>query len=327
MSMIDTVTLLKAIAEPTRLRLLALVQAAELTLGDLCAIVGQSQPRISRHLKILVDAGAISRMREGTYAYFALNLDCPSLALIREILAQLPADDLDLQRDAERLATLVRDRQARASEWFERHALGWDHLRSLYIEDTAVEAALLEALPDSPGCRLLDLGTGTGRMLELLGPRVHRAVGIDKSRQMLEVARPRLARTALNNCELRAGDVAALPFGDASFDVAVMHHVLHYLDRPDLVLAEAARVLGDNGRILIVDFEAHENDAIMQELAHLWPGFSDEEMARWASPCGLHLTRLASLPGKALTTVIWQAAKPQALDHSPTAPQQKWKTA
>ncbi len=247
-------TTLRAAGEGTRLRVLALLHQAELSVKDLTAILGQSQPRISRHLKLLADAGLIDRYPEGAWVFYRLTEARPGAAPRRRLLSAADRDDPVLARDRERLAQIKRDHAEAAHRYFAEHAGEWGTIRALHVAENAVEAAVLEAIGNRPFDSLLDLGTGTGRMLELLASALQQAVGIDASSSMLAVARANLDRAGITNAQVRLGDIYNLPLPRGSFDVVTIHQVLHFLDDPERALAEAARVLRPGGRLLIVDF-------------------------------------------------------------------------
>ena len=300
---------LKAAAEPTRLRLLALCGQGELSVSDLTAILGQSQPRVSRHLRLMAEAGLLDRFREGTFAYFRLAERGPCAGLARTLVDLIPDDDPDLAADRRRLSAIKAQRAQAATAYFRNNAAGWDELRALHIADSEVERSLIGLLPDGEIGDLLDLGTGSGRMLTVLSPRSRRVVGIDSSREMLAVARANLDRDGLTNAQVRLGDLYQLPLADRSFDVAVMHHVLHYLEDPADALVEAARVLRPGGRLLIADFAAHRLDSLRQEHAHRWLGFADEQVAGWLIGAGFEVDAPTHLAGDPLTVTIWSASR------------------
>ena len=272
---------LKAAGEPTRLRLLALLAEGELNVSDLTEILGQSQPRISRHLKLLVEAGLVERIREGAWAFFRLGDETLKSAIFASILAQLDRTDRMLARDRSRLVEVRRARAAEAADYFRDHARDWDRIRALHAPDEAVEAALKEAIGDKPVFALLDIGTGTGRMLELFAPLANRAVGIDASTEMLSVARANVEKAGLKNTVVRQGDLFALPVEANAFDLIIIHQVLHYLDDGARALREAARTLRPGGRLVIVDFAPHEHEFLRTEFAHRRLGFARETMDHW----------------------------------------------
>lgn len=307
---------LRAAGEPTRLRVLALLAEGELTVSDLTDILGQSQPRISRHLKLLVEAGLIERHREGAWAFFGLAERRDRLSALRAALAHLDKTDPALVRDRERLAEVRVAHQEGAARYFSAQALRWDAVRNLHVAEEAVERAILDAVGDRRSEALLDLGTGTGRMLELLSPHVGRAVGIDANRDMLALARANLSRAGVSNAQVRSGDLFALPVPAGSFDLVVVHQVLHFLDDGARAVREAARTLSAGGRLLIVDFAPHGIEALRENEAHRRLGFAHETMTGWLAAAGLDLVSHVDLPppdGAAdkLTVSLWLARDPR----------------
>lgn len=298
---------LKAAAEPTRLRLLVLCARGELNVTELTRVLGQSQPRVSRHLKTLCDAGLLSRHREGTNAFFRVADEGAAAALARVLVDAIPSDDPVALLDLSRLDAIKRARADAAAAYFRENASRWDQLRSMRVPEREVEAAILEILPDSGLGDLLDIGTGTGRILELLRSRLSRGFGVDQSREMLALARSRLEAAGARECQVRQGDMYALPFPDASFDTAVVHQVLHYAENPDRVIAEAARCLRAGGRILIVDFAPHDLESLTREHAHLRSGFAEAEVWEMCRKAGLRPERALRLPGEPLTVTLWTA--------------------
>jgi ArsR family transcriptional regulator len=249
-SMGELLAALRAVAETTRLRLLVLCARGELTVSELAQILGQSQPRVSRHLKLLCEAGLLDRFREGSWVFYRLSSGSAASALSRHLVAAFGKADETIALDLQRLAAIKRQRAELAAAYFSENAVQWHRIRSLYIDETEVEAALSEVIQAAGPRDLLDIGTGTGRMLEILGPQVGHALGIDQSREMLAVARVNLERAGLANSIVRLGDMYQLPLADACFDAVVIHQVLHYADRPSAAIAEAARVLRPNGILL-----------------------------------------------------------------------------
>jgi len=286
---------LKAAGEETRLRVLVLLAEAELTVSDLTQILRQSQPRISRHLKLLVEAGLVERFREGAWAFFRLTERGGGAELARALIAQLDACDPIVMRDREQLSAVRRARAAAAQDYFRAHAAQWDRIRKLHVADEAVETAIHEALAGQPFHSLLDLGTGTGRMLELFGANIDRGLGIDLSIDMLLLARARIERAGLRHCSVRQGDIYDLAVPDGTFDVVVIHQVLHFLDDGGRAIREAARVLSPRGRVLVVDFAPHDLEFLRQEHAHRRLGFASEIVTQWLSTAGLETTMHRSL--------------------------------
>ena len=309
---------LKAAGEATRLRVLALVAEAELTVSDLTDILRQSQPRISRHLKLLVEAGLVERFREGAWAFFRLAEGSGSAELARALVARLDANDPVVMRDRERLAAVRKARAEAAQAYFREHAAEWDRIRKLHVTDEAVEAAISEALAGKPFRSLLDLGTGTGRILELFGPSIERGLGIDLSLDMLLLARARLERAGLRHCSVRQGDIYDLPVPANSFDVVVIHQVLHFLDDGSRAIREAARVLAPSGRLVVIDFAPHDLEFLREEHAHRRLGFADETVAQWMAAAGLDVMLHRSLPPEGRTdgkvaVSLWLGRDPRIL--------------
>jgi ubiquinone/menaquinone biosynthesis C-methylase UbiE/DNA-binding transcriptional ArsR family regulator len=286
---------LKAAGEATRLRILALLAEAELTVSDLTEILRQSQPRISRHLRLLAAAGLVDRFREGSWAFFRLGERGGTAALARELIARLDPADATLARDRERLVAVRTQRNAAAQAYFARHAAHWDRIRKLHVADEAVEQAIAAALAGAPIRSLLDLGTGTGRMLELFGPQIERGLGLDLSLDMLAVARARLDRAGLKHCSVRQGDIYDLALPADSFDAVVIHQVLHFLDDGARAIQGAARVLRPGGRLLVVDFAPHDLEFLRDEHAHRRLGFAGETVTQWMTAAGLDLLSHSNL--------------------------------
>jgi len=307
---------LEAAGEVTRLRLLGLLCEAELTVSELVAILGQSQPRVSRHLKLLVDAGLAERQREGAWAFFRLADHGGALA--RDLIARVALDDPTLQSDRARLEVAREARRKQAAAYFAERAADWDRIRAMHAPEERVEAAILAMVGDAPVQAMLDLGAGTGRMLELIAPHAVRAVGVDLSPAMLSLARARIAQSGLRNVQLRQGDIYAPPVERDAYDLVVVHQVLHFLDDPARALREAARTLRPGGRLLVVDFAAHTEEYLREDFAHRRLGFSGEEIAGFLAEAGLVdlRTRLvAPGPGESgkLTVAIWLARDPRVI--------------
>jgi ArsR family transcriptional regulator len=307
-------TALKAAAEPTRLRLLALCAHADLTVSDLTQILGQSQPRISRHLKLLSEAGLLDRMREGNWVYYRLARRGVGAELGRTLVDALPQDDAQINLDLERLDAIKRARAAKAEAYFRRNAAKWDEIRSLYVAEEKVEQVLMGLLSGSRVGDLLDVGTGTGRILELLAPQAEHAIGLDQSREMLAVARANLDKAGLRNCELRQGDMYQLPLPPQSVDAVTFHQVLHFGETPAAAIAEAARVLRPGGRLLVADFAAHAIEDLRDTHAHRWLGFRDGDVRDWFLAAGLAPGEPVTLPGDPLTVVVWPAEQPATIN-------------
>src|SRR3954471_4515804 len=298
---------LRAAGEPTRLRILALLAHEELAVMELGQVLDQSQPRVSRHLKLLTEAGLVERFPDGAWGFYRLSAEEPARGFVDQTLALVAADDPVAIRDHERLEAVRQARAGDAAGYFARNAARWDEIRSLYVSEADVEEAILAAAGPGPFRRLIDLGTGSGRMLTLLGPRTESALGLDLSHQMLNVARLHAAEAGLKNVELRHGDIFATVLPTGCADLVVVHRVLHYVGDPARAVAEAARLVRFGGRLLIVDFAPHELEFLRQDHQHRRLGFSDEEIGRWLEAAGLSRERTVALPpaSEGLTVKIW----------------------
>lgn len=312
----DLVAALKAAAEPTRLRILLLLSRGELSVKDLTQILGQSQPRLSRHLKLLTEAGLIERFRDGSWVYFHVSDRTAGGHLARHLMAVVEQNDVVARRDRERLDTLKRDREQAAQAYFKTHAADWDRIRSLYVPEAAVELAMLDALGSGPFRLLVDLGTGTGRILELFAGRYQRGLGFDLNQSMLAYAESKLSSAGFHNTEVRHGDLYDVTLQDGVADAVVMHQVLHFLSEPGAAVAEAARILAPGGKLLIVDFAPHELEFLRDEHAHKRLGIGADSIEQWTAGAGLDLTRSELLTRDggsdqpALTVSLWVAERP-----------------
>ena len=298
---------LRAAGEPTRLRLLALCARAELTVTELTQILRQSQPRVSRHLKLLCEAGLLSRFREGQWAFYRLANGADGPRLGRAIVELISANDPTYGRDLERLEEVKRARAEAAAAYFSKNAARWDQIRSMYAPELEVEACIRDLLGGGGVADLLDIGTGTGRILEVMAPDIQIGIGIDLSREMLAVARVNLGKPGLEHCQVRHGDMYALPFDDASQDAVVFHQVLHYAIKPDTAIAEASRVLRPGGRLVIVDFAPHTQQLLLEKHAHHRLGLGHEEVAAWCRTAGMSCKLARELKGEPLTVNVWLA--------------------
>lgn len=322
-------SLLKAAGDPTRLRLLALLAAGELNVKDLTRILGQSQPRLSRHLKLLTEAGLIDRFPDGSWVFFHLRDGSESGELVRNLVDAIDDGDTQIVRDHERAQTIKREREAAAQAYFRTHADQWDRIRALHVDEAEVEAAMRAALGTEPVDLLVDLGTGTGRMLELFGDAYKRGLGLDLNQSMLAYARGRLEAAGLTHAQVRHGDLYGLSLGDTAAGAVVMHQVLHFLSDPAAAIGEAARVLAPGGRLLIVDFAPHGLEFLRERFAHERLGFAASQVAQWLSEAGLdvldthELAAPASASGERLTVTIWVAQRPSPrLHHTPQSRRQ-----
>ena len=306
----QTIDALRAAGEPTRLRVLSLLAAEELSVMELSGILDQSQPRVSRHLKLMADAGLIERFPDGARVFYRLSSEPLARRLVDTVLDLLDtAVNVD---DDRRLEDVRRSREVAASAYFERVAPQWDRIRSLYVCETAVEAAILRAAGPGPFERVVDLGTGSGRMLTLLGGKARMSVGLDLSHNMLNIARANVTRAGLEKVELRHGDIFATRLPPESADLVLVHQVLHYLAVPAAAVAEAARLVMPGGRLLIIDFAPHQIEQLRDEHQHRRLGFDDGEMQRWLSGAGLKTAAPVTLPPDTdgLTVAIWTAERP-----------------
>ncbi|HWI86604.1 MAG TPA: metalloregulator ArsR/SmtB family transcription factor [Sphingomonas sp.] len=307
--MTSPLSIFRALADPTRLRMIALLRRMELSVGELAQVLGQSQPRVSRHVRILADAGLCDRRREGSWVFLGLGPSVVApLLLTIDSWRDAAAERWEVA-DAARLEAVRADRAAAAQAYFDAHAAEWDAIRSLHVAEGQVEAAITATLDDMPLGRLVDIGTGTGRMIELLGPSTASAIGIDRSPEMLRFARARMGRAGIERVDLRQGDMYALPLEDGTADTVVLHQVLHYAQAPAAAIAEAARLIGPGGRLLIVDFAAHDRDDLREREGHARLGFDDDQIAHWFAAAELASIRTVELAGGELTVKLWLARR------------------
>ena len=310
---------MRALADQTRLRIMQLLGTMELAVGELAQVLGQSQPRVSRHVAILCDAGLAERRREGSWVFLRATL-ADGMAgdlgpAVANLLAAGEADDAEFARlctqDREHLASIRQTREAGAADWFAAHADDWDELRALHTPDDAVEDALIGLLDDVPVGSLLDIGTGTGRMAELFSGHASHIVALDKSLEMLRVARAKLQNLPADRIELVQGDFRNLPFADARFDTVLLHQVLHFAADPQRALSEAARVLAPAGRIAIVDFDTHTREDLRERFQHARLGFSDRQMREMFGHAGIAFDRSLALEGAELVVKVWLGTRSQ----------------
>ena len=309
MNTLPLAELFQSVSDPTRLRILALLARMELSVGELAHLLHQSQPRVSRHVRILADAGIVERRKEGSWVFLAIADAKRTGALLELMDAWLDEGTRAVfAADSERLDAVRSDRAEAAQRYFAAHADVWDSIRSLHVSDSEVEKAIAEALGGRAFGTLVDIGTGTGRMIELFGPRANQAIGIDRSSEMLRLARVKLESAGVRS-SLRQGDMYALPLPDSAADCAIIHQVLHYAHAPADAIAEAGRVLAPGGTLLVVDFAAHEREELRARDAHLRLGFADDVMAGWFAASGIAVDHVEHLKGGELTVTIWRGSK------------------
>ena len=305
---------LKAVAEHTRLRLLTILIRNELTVSEITFILDQSQPRVSRHLKLMCDAGILDRVQEGAWVFYRVTDKQPGRNLCNALIELIPNEDLVLQRDLGRLEKIRSEHAEQAETYFYENARQWDKLRNLYVSEKKVEQAMLSAVADVEVKELLDLGTGTGRMLEVFGAVVEKGMGIDKNRDMLAIARAKLEDNRLTHCQVRQGDIHNVSLPSESVDLITVHHVLHFLNDPQMVIAESSRLLKPGGYLLVVDFAPHNIELLREEHAHRRLGFSDQEVSHWCENSNLSVVSIkhleaASKSNAKLTVTLWVVKK------------------
>jgi len=305
----DIVRKLKAVADESRVRLLSLCSQGEFTVSDLVQIMGQSQPRVSRHLKILCDAGLLDRVREGNWVFYRMTNVSATRSLVDQILDHISVDDSVIKSDHQRLNLIKATRLEKAGEYFEDIAAEWESIRELHVEDLDVETALKGEVAKRSPNSLLDVGTGTGRMLEVLGPLVEEGEGIDFSPEMLTIARTNLDKPGLGHCRVRQGNMYQLPYDDEAFDYVTLHQVLHFADQPADLIAEISRVLKPGGATSVIDFAPHTHENFRDEFQHRRLGFSDPEVHGLMTQSGMTPQPPISFPGAALTVSIWSGIK------------------
>lgn len=331
---LDTVLgALKAAGEPTRLRILVALSDGELTVSELCRVLGQSQPRVSRHLRLLCEANLLERHSEGTSAFYGHVRTEPGRSMLANLLHLIDPADGAIEADRQRLAAIRSERAEAANHFFEQVAERWDRVRSLHVADDEVEEALLATATEGNGenpriGRLLDIGTGTGRVLDLFADHIDHGLGIDLSSNMLKVARARLSARNLDHCKVRQANIYALDVPAGSVDLAIAHHVLHFLDDPAAAVAEAASTLRPGGQLIVIDFAPHQMASLRIEQAHRRMGIDDGEIADWFARAGLvdmttaHLVPSSPPPpdpidgrvGEVLTVGLWSAKRADAID-------------
>ena len=306
-SLDQTLEALRAVGEHTRLRILLLCAHGELTVGDLTQILDQSQPRVSRHLKLMHEAGVLERHQEGSQVWFRAVTSGVLASLVRGMVDQISVDDPDHAQDLDKLRQVTKSWEVRARSYFRKHYADWDQLRSDLIDEDAIDAAIKQRFSELGAKTLLDIGTGTGLVLRLLGSQLENAVGMDNSRDMLLAARAAIHKEKLPHCQLRHGEMRYLPFEDDSFDAVSLHLSLHYAEDPKEVLQECARVTGTGGWILLVDFASHDQRQLMSQHGHRWPGFNDNQIQEWLTGVGYSNFESQTFTSGSPNVVFWLA--------------------
>ena len=303
---------MRALADPTRLRIVLLIRQLELSVGEVVQILGQSQPRVSRHIRILDEAGIAERRKEGSWVFLR-----PGPILTQGKLDALFAgahsnEARVVQRDLAKLEQVRNSRAEMAADYFAAHAGEWDSLRSLHVAESEVESAIAGILHTAPLGAVLDVGTGTGRMIELFCADAERFVALDNNTEMLRLARAKLAAMdagSSTKVDIMLGDFNALPLADGSFDTILFHQVLHYAQHPERVISEATRVLAPGGRLMIVDFAAHDHEELRTVHAHARLGFADQTVEQAFASSDIYMAHQAMLDGGTLAVKIWVGQK------------------
>jgi ubiquinone/menaquinone biosynthesis C-methylase UbiE/DNA-binding transcriptional ArsR family regulator len=283
---------LSALADPTRCRMLLLLERHELTVSELCAVLQLPQSSVSRQLKTLADASWVTSRRDGTSRYYSLLLETADTQTLWQLTrGQLEGKSATAQ-DVRRLERVLAARRAASEQFFASVSGKWDKLRDELFGDDFAFRAMAGLLDDE--WTVADLGCGTGSMTAVLAPHVKQVIGVDASEEMLDAAKSRLA--SATNIEFRKGSLEALPVFPESVDAATLMLVLHHLPSPADALSEAARILKPGGRVLIVDMAPHEKDDYRRQMGHVWLGFSEEQMKKMLAAAGFTKVKLHALP-------------------------------
>ncbi|MCP4922771.1 MAG: metalloregulator ArsR/SmtB family transcription factor [bacterium] len=311
----EILQVLKGLGDSSRFRIFFLCSKLELTVSELVRITGLSQSRVSQQLNILVKSKILERNQEGNWAYFRLYRESPYLEILLG-LNSLTSQTNELSADHERLLEVRKERDGHAQEYFQHYASKWNHIRSLYVNNNEIEKAILTLIQKSGAKILLDIGTGTGRILEISAQQVDFAIGIDCSKEMLAIARSTLDKHEYFNCQVRHADMYRIPFKEGKFDVVTLHMVLHYASNPKASLQEACRTLRGGGQIIVVDFSSHEMEELQDKYAHRWLGFEDAYLQNLLRESGFENISMEQIKGEPLTTNIWSAEKKIVNSHA-----------
>lgn len=299
---------LKALGHPERLRILVLLSHGELTVSELTQILSLSQPRVTQYIKTLENAGIIERMKEGSWVFSRLRRGNEALTtIVASTLAAVPTNNKDIASDLRRLDEVQAARAVAAQDFFAKVANDRDQLSAEYLPRGDIEEHMRDLAGAGPFDFMVDLGTGTGRILEVFSDCIKRGAGIDSNHDMLKVARHNLNSPNLRHLSVRQGDLHSTPLAEGISDFVTLHQVLHYLDKPSEAIREAARLLRSDGQILIVDFDSHDREEFRDKYAHRRLGFSDMEIADWMSEFDLSLTqtRLVKMPDNRPAVKLW----------------------
>lgn len=306
---------MRAAGEPTRLRIIALLRHGDLAVGELVNVLNQSQPRLSHHLKTLATAGLVERLPEGAWVFYRLPVSGWARDFLNHLFSQLDVTTGDFPADTDRLEAVRLARREAAEAYFSSIAPDWDRIRAMHYPDELIESAILKTAGPGPFHRIVDLGTGTGRMMTLFANRVMEAEGLDLSHQMLTLARSNLAEAGMTQARVRQGDATATPFESSSADIVIVHQVLHYLEKPERVLIEAGRILTPGGQLIVVDFARHDHEFMREEFGHHRLGIRQDNMQKWVGQAGLVLDEPLRFDPPSdldagIAVLIWKAVKP-----------------
>src|SRR4030095_5650761 len=283
-----------ALSDPTRCRMLLLLEKHELTVSELCSVLQLPQSTVSRHLKTLADDGWVTSRRDGPSRFYSMPVDGldPAATKLWPLISEQVISTRGAEQDERRLRSVLGRRRAKAREFFASAAAGWDRLRGELFGDEFFLWAVLGLI--DPNLVVGDLGCGTGQLTEVVAPHVRRVISVDGSEDMLEAARQRLS--GASNVDIRQGELETLPIESGELDVAMLSLVLHYSPEPPRALAEVGRVVRTGGRVLVVDMLPHDRDEYQQQMGHVWLGFSESQITRLLGGAGFEQVRVRMLP-------------------------------